>query len=233
MLADGIPDGLVKESPPPVPKRGTRPPTVLWIGGLIPRKAPALALRAFALLLADIPDARLVVLGDGPLRPHMERLAARLGVAGSVCFQGRLPWAEALTAYDVADVMLFTSLRDSFGVQSLEAWARGLPVVHLDHQGVGDFSAPDGAVSVALGDPSDLPRRLGRALAMVLTDREAHSRMAAAGITWARQHTWTAKVQLIEKLYNAVLSGPANPSPEGLQCRTAGTLSDATNESSA
>ncbi|WP_028805876.1 glycosyltransferase family 4 protein [Streptomyces sp. 142MFCol3.1] len=207
VLSDGVPDTLLKEPPHGEPEQDQRPPTVLWVGRLTAIKAPELALRAFALLLDEVPDARLVVLGDGPLRPGLEQLTARLGVTGSVRFGGRLPWKQTLAAYDRADVLLFTSLRDSFGVQNLEAWARGLPVVHLDHQGVGDFSAPGCAVPVALGDPADLPQRLARALGGVLTDEEARRRMAGAGLHWARQHTWASKAELAERLYETVLKG--------------------------
>ncbi|WP_327687248.1 glycosyltransferase family 4 protein [Streptomyces sp. NBC_00467] len=206
VLSDGVPAELLREPSQKGTPRPERPPTVLWVGRLTAIKAPGLALRAFALLVARIPGARLVVLGDGPLRADLERLSARLGVAGSVCFRGRLPWKEALDAYDGADVLLFTSLRDSFGVQNLEAWARGLPVVHLDHQGVGDFSAPGCAAPVPLGNPADLPQRLAHALAGVFADEEARHRAAEAGPRWARQHTWPAKAELAEGLYESVLN---------------------------
>ncbi|WP_127360609.1 glycosyltransferase family 4 protein [Actinacidiphila soli] len=208
MLADGVPDGLVREHPRDV-SESAHPPTVLWVGRLVPRKAPGLALQTFALLQAEIPDARLVVVGDGPLRAELETLALRLDVAASVSFQGQLPWGQVLKTYDEADLLLFTSLRDSFGVQSLEAWARGLPVVHLDHQGVGDFSAPGGAVAVPLGDPEDLPQRLAHALGCLLPDVRARSRMSTSALEWARQHTWTVKSELVEQLYYSVVAGRA------------------------
>jgi glycosyltransferase involved in cell wall biosynthesis len=208
MLADGVPDALVREHPRHV-SESSHPPTVLWVGRLVPRKAPGLALQAFTHLRADIPDARLLVLGDGPLRAELDALAVQLDVAESICFQGHLPWGQVLKAYDEADLLLATSLRDSFGVQSLEAWARGLPVVHLDHQGVGDFSAPGGAVAVPLGDPEDLPQRLAYALVRLLTDVQARRRMSAAALEWARQHTWTVKSELAEQLYHAVVTDRA------------------------
>ncbi|WP_329318642.1 glycosyltransferase family 4 protein [Streptomyces sp. NBC_01262] len=206
MLADGVPDALVREPSQEQSPRRPHPPTVLWVGRLSPLKAPGLAVRAFSLLRTEMPDARLVLIGDGPLRPELERLADRLKVARSVQFRGRLPWDQTMAAYDDADVLLFTSLRDSSGVQTLEAWARGLPVVHLDHQGVGDFSAPGGAVAVALRDPADLPQRLAHALTGVLTDEQARRRMGRAGLEWARQHTWTAKARRAEQLYYTVVA---------------------------
>ncbi|WP_432071735.1 glycosyltransferase family 4 protein [Streptomyces wuyuanensis] len=205
LLADGIPEDLVCTSGDIAPGPTDRP-TVLWVGRLTSFKAPRLALHTFSRLRGLVPEARMMFLGDGPLRTEMEHLASRLGVAESVCFRGRVPWDQALAAYDEAHVLLFTSLRDSSGVQTLEAWARGLPVVHLDHQGIGDFSAPGGAIPVPLGSPEDLPQRLAQALASVLTDAEARRRMKAAGRLWALRNTWTAKAELAEQLYRGILA---------------------------
>jgi glycosyltransferase involved in cell wall biosynthesis len=204
-LADGVPVDLVRAAAPVPARQASGGPTVLWVGRLAAFKAPQLALQAFARLRKRVPTARLVFLGDGPLRVAMEDLASRLGVAEAVRFRGRVAWEQALQAYDEADVLLFTSLRDSSGVQTLEAWSRGLPVVHLDHQGIGDFSAPGGAVAVPLGDPADLPDRLARALHDVLADDEARAHMAQAALRWARRHTWAAKAETAERLYLELL----------------------------
>ncbi|MGW5463794.1 glycosyltransferase family 4 protein [Streptomyces sp. NPDC003996] len=205
MLAEGIHESLIREPSVADSTQALRPPTVLWVGGLIARKAPELALRAFAHLHSQFPQARLVVLGDGPLRPSLERLLPRLGLNGSVEFRGEIPWEQVLTTYDTADALLMTSLRDSSGMQALEAWARGLPVVHLGHHGISDFSAPGGSISVPLGDPADLPQRLAQALSDVLCDRQTQRCMETAALSWARKHTWTAKAETAEEVYRAVL----------------------------
>ncbi|MER7957772.1 glycosyltransferase [Streptomyces sp. NPDC096030] len=214
MLADGIHESVIRQEPHATPTgSGLRPPpTILWVGGLTAHKAPELALRALAHVRADHPRACLEFFGDGPLRPSLERLARSLGVSESVVFHGEVPWTDLRTAYDAADVFLMTSLRDSFGTQSLEAWARGLPEVHVGHQGIGDFSAPGGAVSVPLGDPADLPQRLANALSAVLADEETHHGMRAAALAWARKHTWTAKARAAEELYRVVLAA-RRPAP--------------------
>ncbi|MFJ9869872.1 glycosyltransferase [Streptomyces sp. NPDC101165] len=205
MLADGIHESLLRESAEGERVRPPGPPTVLWVGGLIPIKAPELALRTIAHLRSEIPDVRLVILGDGPLRHALEQLALHLGVDESVEFRGRLPWSQVFTVYDQADAFLMTSLRDSSSMQSLEACARGVPVVHLGHQGIGDFSAPGGAVSVPLGSSADLPQRLASALGGVLNDEQTHRCMEHAALAWARKHTWTAKAEIAEKIYRAIL----------------------------
>ncbi|MGW0884305.1 glycosyltransferase [Streptomyces sp. NPDC002671] len=205
VLADGIQESLLREPAEGERARPAGPPTVLWVGGLIAIKAPELALRTIAHLRSEIPDARLVIIGDGPLRHTLEQLALRLGVNEFVEFRGRLPWKQVLTVYDDADALLMTSLRDSSSTQSLEACARGVPVVHIGHQGIGDFSAPGGAVSVPLGDPADLPQRLASALNGVLSDEQTRRCMENAALAWARKHTWVAKAEIAEELYRAIL----------------------------
>lgn len=204
MLADGIQESLIRQPDEARTARSDRPPTVLWVGRLHPRKTPELAVLAIARLRSEMPDARLVVLGDGPLRPSLEQLAGRLGVGEAVEFRGLLPRDRVFAACDEADAFLMTSLRDSSSTQTLEAWARGLPVVHLGHHGISDFSAPGGAVSVPLGDPADLPQRLACALSGVLRDPHTHRGMERAAVAWARTHTWTAKAVTAEELYRAV-----------------------------
>ncbi|MEU6774801.1 glycosyltransferase [Streptomyces sp. NPDC046759] len=206
MLADGIQEALIREPAEARPARPDRPPTVLWVGRLHPRKTPELAVRAIAHLRTEFPDARLVVLGDGPLRQPLERLAHRLGVGGSVEFRGLLPRTQVFQACDDADAFLMTSLRDSSSTQTLEAWARGLPVVHLGHHGISDFSAPGGAISVPLGNPADLPKRIAWALSGVLKEQQTRHCMERAALSWARQHTYMAKAETAERLYHAVLS---------------------------
>ncbi|WP_208899714.1 glycosyltransferase [Streptomyces incarnatus] len=205
VLADGIQESLVREPGEPRQDRPHRPPTVLWVGRLLPRKAPELALRTLAQLRSDLPEARLLVFGEGPLRPALERLAHRLGVGDCVDFRGRSPREEVFAACDDADVFLMTSMRDSFGMQALEAWARGLPVVHLGHHGISDFSAPGGAVSVPLGSPADLPQRLASALSAVIGGRHTRPCMERAALEWARKHTWTAKAETAEEIYRDIL----------------------------
>ncbi|WP_189956384.1 glycosyltransferase [Streptomyces alanosinicus] len=188
MLADGIQESLIREPAETRPARPDRPPTVLWVGRLHPRKTPELAVRAIAHLRVEFPDARLVILGDGPLRQPLERLARRLGVGESVEFRGLLPRAQVFQACDDADAFLMTRLRDSSSTQTLEAWARGLPVVHLGHHGISDFSAPGGAVSVPLGSPADLPQRIAWALSGVLKEQQTRHCMERGTVVGAEAH---------------------------------------------
>ena len=212
MLADGTLDGFLRTD---LPERRASSPTVLWVGQLVPRKAAVLALLATAELRRTThPTARLVIVGEGPQRPALERTRRALGLDDAVAFVGSVPHDTMRGVYDAADVLLFTSLRDSFGVQNLEAWARGLPSVCLDHQGIGDFAPPGVTRKVSLGDPAALPMDLARALSLSLSDpqRQAHQ---AAAIQHASTLTWKRKAAEIERAYMAVLE------PEPMHSRSA------------
>ena len=157
MLADGLASENLAEprtQPPGLP-------VVFWVGRMIPRKSPVLAVEAFAHLRRAMP-ARLVMAGDGPLRGQVRAAIDRLGLAADVDLLGHVSLAEIKQLYDSASVLLFTSLRESFGAPFLEALGRGLPTVALDLHGIADADVGDAAVKVPLPpDPRDLAGHIG------------------------------------------------------------------------
>ena len=200
MLAEGLPPdwvGVPHDRP-----GGT--PVVLWVGRMLPRKAPLLAMQAFAELHRTMP-ARLVVAGDGPLLDRLRDAVAELGLSEDVELRGRVPWTQMRQLYDGASVFLFTSLRDSSGSQFLEALGRGLPAVALNHHGIGDLDVGRAAVKVDLpGRTRDLPGLLAAALAEVISD-PAWAQRSADAVGWASGHTWAAKAAAASAVYRDVV----------------------------
>lgn len=107
--------------------------TLLWAGRLESMKAPLLMLQIMQ-QVADLP-VRLLVAGDGPLRPMCEAKAKEFGIEHKVQFLGRVNWHQMKELYRSVDAFLFTSLRDSFGSVNLEAMSQALPLIAFDHQG--------------------------------------------------------------------------------------------------
>lgn len=120
------------------------PPLVVAVARFVEVKAPQLTLAAFAAALRQCPEARLRMIGDGPLLGECRRLSARLGVDHAVTFTGRQP--HDVVAEEMRGARLFAqhSVEAASGavegtpVAVLEAGASGLPVVATRHGGIPD-----------------------------------------------------------------------------------------------
>jgi len=147
---------------------------ILCVGRLAREKNLDLTLQTFAAL--DAPRARLVMVGDGPEREHLEHLAAKLGISGRTHFTGELPRSMLPDAYASADLFLFTSSTETQGLVLVEALAAGLPIVAVDAPQTRDVLGQDGRLA-----PAD-PRALSAAVAAVLPEATAgrDARRAAA-----------------------------------------------------
>jgi glycosyltransferase involved in cell wall biosynthesis len=142
------------------------------------------------------------MVGDGPTLMAARRYAREAGIDGAVEFTGSLPWARVQELYSHAEVMLFTSIRDSFGAQVLEAAAKGLPAVAIRRSGVGRWLPP---LAGNLVDPlpgHDLPERLAEAVLSLLAESPAGwlARSSAAH-EWAVQNTWPVRAKALSALY--------------------------------
>ena len=139
MLDTGLPDVFYAGQGKPVQtmssQGSTEPVQFLWVGSDRPRKGLLLALEAMEKAKRHV---RLTIIsGDG-----FERLSALIqkrGLGERVHLQGRVEWTEMGRFYRQADCLLFTSIRDSFGSQLLEAAAQALPILCLDQHGAGEF----------------------------------------------------------------------------------------------
>jgi teichuronic acid biosynthesis glycosyltransferase TuaC len=105
------------------------PTTLVTVAHLVARKRHADVLRALWLLRDRAPDLRYLVVGDGPEREPLRRLAGELGLNGRVELAGQLPHAEALERARGCDVFVMPSVDEAFGVAYVEAMAAGLPAI--------------------------------------------------------------------------------------------------------
>jgi glycogen(starch) synthase len=101
----------------------------LFVGGLVERKGVHWLLEAFTICRRDDPALTLTLVGDGELRPQLEKRAAELGVAEAVTFAGAVSPARALRMMHRHDLLVHPSRYETFGVVVVEAVAAGLPVI--------------------------------------------------------------------------------------------------------
>lgn len=135
-------------------------------------------LAAMALLAPARPGLRYRIVGEGVLRPGLEALAARLGIADRVVFAGRLSDADLAAAYGRARVFALPSAKEGFGIVYLEAWQRGLPVI-CGTTDAGPEIVGDGIDGFAV-DPAD-PAALAARIGWLLDHPAAARAMGRAG----------------------------------------------------
>lgn len=184
-----VPHGIEEDFAP----GGERSPSplVVSVGRLAHVKRHDLLIDAAAAARERLPDLRLMIIGDGPLREHLEQRVAALGADGWVDLAGRRSRAELIDAYRRAWVVASASLAEGWGLTLTEAAACGTPAVATDI--AGHRSSVDDGVTGVLA-PVD---RLGDAIADVLLDHGRRVALGDAALERARTLTWDMSARRI------------------------------------
>ena len=104
-------------------------PVVLYIGRVAEEKSIDVVIKEFAKSLKKLPEAKLLIVGDGPSRTGLEELTAKLDITNSVIFAGEQPWAEIGKYYQLGDAFVSASTTETQGLTFVEAMAAKVPVV--------------------------------------------------------------------------------------------------------
>ncbi|MEW2520441.1 glycosyltransferase family 4 protein [Actinacidiphila alni] len=180
-------------------------PVVVCVSRLVPRKGQDTLIRALPRILHDVPDAVLLIVGGGPYRGDLEKLAAGTGVSHAVRFTGPVPWEELPAHYGAGDVFAMPCRTrrggldvEGLGIVYLEASATGLPVVAGDSGGAPD-AVLDGETGwvVAGGSPTQAADRI----LTLLHDPELRRRMGERGRRWVEESwRWDLLAQRLRSL---------------------------------
>jgi glycosyltransferase involved in cell wall biosynthesis/predicted metal-dependent phosphoesterase TrpH len=170
------------------------------VGRLSREKRLEVLMGAFARLRSDVPDARLIVVGDGPARGELEGSAPP-----GTRFVGELRGDELAGVYAAADVFCFPSTTDTFGQVLLEAAASGLPAVAADAGGAAELV--DDEVTGLLVRPDD-PVALAGALRRLVDDPALRERLGRAGLDRAARRSWVAADEQLLDAYRSVALAP-------------------------
>jgi len=186
----------------PVPRR-PRGAVVGVVGRLVPEKGVDVFLQAAALVLAVVPHARFLVVGDGPMRADLERRAAALGIADSVTFTGFRADAPQLIAG--LELLAVPSRSDGSPLVVCEAMAAGIPVVASRVGGLPDLVA-DGRTGLLVGPGQG--EDLARAMVSLLLDPAGADVLGTRAREVAATRTHAHLVDRMETVYRC-LAGPA------------------------
>lgn len=192
VVPNGVDIGFFRPDPAVVP--GPRP-RLAYVGRVKRYKRIDLFLRAAQLLRRERPDLEVEIVGRGDHRPALERLAARLGLGGTVRFTGEVSEEEKRERLRRAHVVAYPSPKEGWGIAAMEAAACGVPVVASDSPGLRD-SVRHGETGLLVphGDVAQLAAALGR----LLDDEPLRRRLGEGGVAWARRFSWEAATDRIE-----------------------------------
>ncbi|PRY17488.1 glycosyltransferase family 4 protein [Kineococcus rhizosphaerae] len=180
-------------------------PVVVCVSRIVARKGQDVLVRALPEIRRRVPGAALLVVGDGPHRAAVERLAAATGVADDVVLTGSVPWERAPELYAAGDVFCMpTRTRlgglepEALGICYLEAAACGLPVVAGDSGGAPDAVLP--GVNGTVVDGRDV-EQVAAQVSDLLLDREKARRFGEAGRAWvSRRWGWEEQTRRLADL---------------------------------
>ena len=198
VLPTGLPDEVFRPGDREAfrARHGIAPdrPVALFVGRVAHEKNIGFLLEAAARVVRDRPDLLLVIAGEGPARPALERQARNLGLEGNARFLGYLDRrAELPDAYAAANLFVFASRTETQGLVLLEAMAQGCPVLALSIMGTADILGPGRGCRVAADDPV----AFAKDWLALMENRNGMSRLGGEAREYA--HEWRAG-QLARKL---------------------------------
>jgi glycosyltransferase involved in cell wall biosynthesis len=184
-------------------KRGRSTPLLIAVGRLVYYKGFEYLVRAMARI-----DATLMLVGDGPLRDPLERLAREIGVASRIEFLGEMQPREIVPYYHAADIFVLPSIArsEAFGIVQLEAMACGKPVVNTNLESGVPFASLDGVTGITV-EPANADALAG-AVNRLLGDASLRAKYGEAAKRRVQsEFTVGVMVQRTRDLYEATMNG--------------------------
>ena len=213
LLSDGVDEDRVHVIPPGVnpslfdgpfedPFAGVGRPRVLFVGRLAPQKGVR-NLVAAAGLLEDM-SAQVLLVGDGPERPALEREAERIGLGDRLHFLGFVAHDRLPAVLAHADLLVLPSLYEELGTVLLEAMQADLPIVASKTGGIPDV-IEDGANGLLV--PPGEPELLARAIDRLLADRGLAYRLSEGARERGKDYDWEVLAERVLAVYRGVTAG--------------------------
>jgi glycosyltransferase involved in cell wall biosynthesis len=217
-----IPHGLNFDDFVNLPPRGTfrsrymaghSGPLVLFLSRINQKKGLDILARAFALVLARLPNARLAIVGssDPPqFEAQVKSWIKETGISDYVVMPGLLVGEEKMQAFADADVFVLPSHAENFGFAVFEAMACRIPVVISDTL---DYAKEVETHQAGISVPRD-PQAFADAIVRVLTDKDLHQKLGQNGFNLARLYSWDTTGERVERTIECILR--AEPLPPDL-----------------
>jgi glycosyltransferase involved in cell wall biosynthesis len=171
---------------------------ILFVGRLHPVKGVRYLLQAMKIVYEKMPDAKLILVGDGEEREHLETLTDNLGIRECVEFAGRVPHERVQDYMNQAEVFVLPSLSEGFPVTILEAMACGLPVVATRVGGLPDV-IEDGVHGYLVRTKES--NEIAETLLKLLQDEQLWETISKTNKQKINEYSWERVALALEKIY--------------------------------
>jgi len=190
-----------------LPKKKSTVPTILFIGGLEPRKGLEYLVQAMEHVVGEIPSARLIAVAKSGFRGTDEVawfkvLADRLGIADHIEFHESVDSNKLLELYSDCDLLVLPSKTEGWGLALMEAMACAKPVIASRVGGVPEL-VRDGIDGLLL-DAGDV-KAIGAAITRLLNDQGLRTRMGKAGALRVKEFSWDSTAKTVLRAYESAL----------------------------
>lgn len=177
-------------------------PTILYIGRVDPEKSLDVLMDAFVQVQKTIPEAQLVMVGDGTMRPKLEKMAENAGISDKVVFTGRVIGKDLPQLYRTGDVFAITSKTETQSIVLLEAMATGLPAVAVKAGAIPELVHNGGNGYLCEADDVDA---VAKSLIRILQDKNLRETMSEKSLELIKKHDISYTLTRIEEIYHRVL----------------------------
>ena len=173
-------------------------PTVLYVGRVDPEKKVGVVIEAFLKVLDTVPNAQLLIVGDGVDKARLER---KYGVIRSIRFLGRISGGDLYNLYKIGWLFATASEIETQGIVLIEAAASGLPLVAVDKGAVAEVCIDE--ENGYLCEPGSVPE-IANAITTILTDEKIRKDFAKKSLEVAKEHDFETTLDRFINIYNKV-----------------------------
>lgn len=175
-------------------------PVALFMGRLSEQKGIAYLMLSARDVCQKIPDARFIIAGEGHLKESLERFAFHLGMEDRISFPGFIPNEEIFSYYSAADVFVYPSLAEPFGISVLESLLSGTPVITTPSAGV--LEKIPGMECVLKADPQD-SAELSRKIIKALEERRRV--LKSERLVIQKAYSWKNSAKQLAAIYQKLI----------------------------
>lgn len=173
---------------------------LLWVGRFMPRKGLMLLLDVMNELKENT-AIELTIVGDGEMKEALVEGIEKYGLQNVNCV-GKVPFNKVTEYYTSHDLLVFSSLRESVGVQLVEAMAYGLPIITLDLNGASILVDETRGIKIPVHNPDQVVHDFAKAIKALSENKSRLKQMSSNAFEYAKQYTWEHKMKdIVENYY--------------------------------